>query len=199
MASLRDTVRLRFKTNHENGVILYSRGSQGDYIALQLVENRLLLNINLGHKEETSMALGSLLDDNLFHEVMISRERRDVILSVDRVRTRDRIKGDFHKLNLDRDLYIGGVPHVEEGLVVFENFTGCIENMYLNHSNVIAGGSTHYFYLAFLASKVVQNVFNLLKRSFKSGCRVARLDSSAKKCRDSAFLLKTWPFSNLKI
>ena len=37
---------------------------------------RLLLNLNLGHKEETTMALGSLLDDNLFHEVMISRERR---------------------------------------------------------------------------------------------------------------------------
>ena len=61
---------MRFKTNSENGVILYSRGSQGDYIALQLVENRLLLNINLGHvpgkspmELETSMALGSLLDD----------------------------------------------------------------------------------------------------------------------------------------
>ena len=36
-------------------------------------------------------------------------------------------------------MYIGGVPHVEEGLVIYENFTGCIKNMYLNHSNVIAG------------------------------------------------------------
>jgi len=101
---------------------------------------RLLLNINLGPgRDATSMALGSLLDNNLFHDVVISRERRDVILSVDRVRIRDRIHGDFHKLNLDRYLYIGGVPNVEEGLVVHENFTGCIENMYLNHSNVIAG------------------------------------------------------------
>merc|ERR1719189_2674538 len=93
IASLRDTIRLRFKTNHENGILLYSKGSQGDYIALQLVENRLLLNINLGHVPgkshtdlETSMALGSLLDDNIFHEVYLSRERRDVILSVDRVK-----------------------------------------------------------------------------------------------------------------
>ena len=102
VTSLRDSVRLRFKTNKENGVILYSRGSQGDYMALQLVENRLLFNINLGGRQETSMALGSLLDDNLFHEVAISRERRDIILSVDRVKIRDRIHGDFHKLNLDR-------------------------------------------------------------------------------------------------
>ncbi len=40
VTSLRDTVRLRFKTNRENGVILYARGSQGDFMALQLVENR---------------------------------------------------------------------------------------------------------------------------------------------------------------
>ncbi len=147
--SLRDSIRLRFKTNRENGVILYARGSQGDFIALQLVENRLLLNMNLGGKQrhETAfMNLGSLLDDNLFHEVVVSRERRDVILSVDRVRIRDRIHGDFHKLNLDRMLYIGGVPNVEEGLVVYENFTGCIENMYLNHSNVIAGFKDRLLY-----------------------------------------------------
>ena len=103
---------------------------------------RLLLNMNLGGHPKlhtVSMALGSLLDDNLFHEVVISRRMRDVILSVDRVRIRDRIQGDFENLNLDRDLYIGGVPNVEEGLVVYDNFTGCIENMYLNHSNVIAG------------------------------------------------------------
>ncbi|CAB4061393.1 Neurexin-4 [Lepeophtheirus salmonis] len=96
--------------------------------------------------EETSMSLGSLLDNNVFHEVMVSRDRRDVILSVDRVKIRDRLNGDYMKLNLDRQIYIGGVPHVEEGLVVFENFTGCIENMYLNHSNVIAGFKEGYIY-----------------------------------------------------
>ena len=63
-----------------------------EFFKLQLVENRLLLNINLGGRSETSMALGSLLDDNTFHEVFISRERRDVILSVDRVRIRDRVQ-----------------------------------------------------------------------------------------------------------
>jgi hypothetical protein len=78
-------------------------------------------------------------------QVYISRERRDVILSVDRVKIRDRIKGEYVKLNLDRQIYIGGAPHVEEGLVVFENFTGCIENMYLNHSNVIAAFNKPFY------------------------------------------------------
>ena len=71
--SLRDTFRFRFKTNKENGIMLYSRGSQGDYISLQLAENRLLLNMKLGGNRETSIMLGSLLDDNIYHDVDISR------------------------------------------------------------------------------------------------------------------------------
>lgn len=31
-----------------DGILLYGIGSQGDYLALQLKDNRLLLNINLG-------------------------------------------------------------------------------------------------------------------------------------------------------
>jgi hypothetical protein len=50
------------------------------------------------------------------------------------------------KLNLDRHFYIGGVPNVEDGLVIYENFTGCIENMYLNHSNVIAAFKDQFGY-----------------------------------------------------
>lgn len=143
ISSRRDLIRFRFKTNQENGVLLYSRGSQEDYIALQLVENRLLLNINLGSRKigkdkETSLTLGSLLDDNVFHEVFIERDRRSLNLSVDRVMIRDRIEGEFHKLDLDRVLYIGGVPNIEKGLVIYDNFKGCIENLYLNHTNVIA-------------------------------------------------------------
>ena len=101
ISSRRDVIRFRFKTNDENGVLLYAKGTQEDYFALQLVENRLLLNINLGarrtgvteaHNQETSLTLGSLLDNNVYHEVMVSRNRRDLVLSVDRVRIKDRIK-----------------------------------------------------------------------------------------------------------
>lgn len=33
--------------------------------------------------------------------------------------------------------YIGGVPNKQDGLVVNQNFTGCIENFYLNGTNLI--------------------------------------------------------------
>lgn len=48
ISSSRESIRFRFKTSVANGVLLYSRGTQGDYIALQLRENRMLLNIDLG-------------------------------------------------------------------------------------------------------------------------------------------------------
>jgi len=152
ISSKRETIRFRMKTTRENGVLLYARGTQGDYLALQLVENRLLLNINLGSSRgrtsdtETSLTLGSLLDDNNFHEVHIERERRNIVLSVDRVQIRDRIRGEFNRLDLDGNLYIGGAPYVQRGLVIYDNFTGCIENLYLNHTNVIAAFKTPFLY-----------------------------------------------------
>ena len=39
------------------------------------------------------------------------------------------------------DLYIGGLPYVQSGLVIYENFTGCMKNLYLNHSNIFAANA----------------------------------------------------------
>lgn len=104
IVALRETIKFRFKTSTATGVLLYSRGTQGDYIALQLRENRMLLNIDLGSKMVTSLSVGSLLDDNIWHDVVISRNRRDILFSVDRVVVQERIKGDFNRLNLNRDV-----------------------------------------------------------------------------------------------
>lgn len=34
-------------------------------------------------------------------------------------------------------IFIGGVPNIQDGLLVTQNFTGCLENLYINSSNVI--------------------------------------------------------------
>lgn len=34
-------------------------------------------------------------------------------------------------------VYLGGVPNIQEGMVVQQNYTGCVENLYLNSSNFI--------------------------------------------------------------
>lgn len=102
ISASRETLRFRFKTSHPNGVLVYSRGTQGDYIVVQLKENRLVLNVNLGSNIATTLQVGSLLDDNIWHDVIISRNRRDIIFSVDRVVVQGRVKGEFDRLNLNR-------------------------------------------------------------------------------------------------
>lgn len=134
-----DTIRFRFRTNHADGLILYSRGTQGDFIALQLLNNQMLLNIDLGGEGiVSSISVGSLLDDNMWHDVSIKRDRRDVTFSVDRVIMPAKIRGDFSTLNLKRMIYVGGVPNFnQEGIRVTSNFTGCIENLFFNSTNFI--------------------------------------------------------------
>ena len=56
----------------------------------------------------------------MFHEVIIVRDKRDLVLSM---------------LFSCSDLYIVSLPYLQSGLVIYENFTGCMENLYLNHSN----------------------------------------------------------------
>ncbi|XP_035221319.1 neurexin-4-like isoform X2 [Stegodyphus dumicola] len=140
IASDSEMIRFRFRTNNADGIIMYSRGSQGDFFALQLMHNKLLLNIDLGGEGIlTSISVGSLLDDNMWHDVLISRRRRDITFSVDRVVVPAKIRGDFTKLNLKREIYVGGVPNFNQnGIVVTENFTGCIENLFVNNTNLIS-------------------------------------------------------------
>lgn len=104
ISAARESIRFRFKTSQANGVLMYSRGTQGDYIALQLRDNRMLLNIDLGSRTMTSLSVGSLLDDNIWHDVVISRNRRDIVFSVDRVLMQGRIKGEFVRLDLNREV-----------------------------------------------------------------------------------------------
>lgn len=98
----RHFIRFRFKTNNADGILMYSRGTQGDYIALQLRDNRMILNIDLGSGIMSSFSVGSLLDDNMWHDVLISRNRKNISFSVDRVLIKGRIKGEFHRLDLNR-------------------------------------------------------------------------------------------------
>src|SRR5437016_2918263 len=48
IASFEDKIRFRFRTNHANGHILYSQGTQKDILSLRLQNNKLVLGLDLG-------------------------------------------------------------------------------------------------------------------------------------------------------
>lgn len=133
-----DVFRFRMRTNEANGNIIYTKGTQGDFMALQLIKNKLIFTIDLGGGGRMeSISAGSLLDDNLWHDVYISRQGRNVLFAVDRVLVRHQLQSDFARLNLDNDLFIGGIPiKFADPLNTRVNFSGCIENLTFNTTNI---------------------------------------------------------------
>lgn len=68
------------------------------------LEYNYYIYIFLGSQIMTSLSVGSLLDDNIWHEVIIMRNKLEVVFSVDRVTIQGRIKGEFERLDLNREV-----------------------------------------------------------------------------------------------
>ena len=58
--------------------------------------------MTLGSGVMTSMSAGSLLDDSIWHDVIITRNLNVVSFVVDRVEVKELVKGDFGQLDLNR-------------------------------------------------------------------------------------------------
>lgn len=130
-------ISFRFRTYFGDGVLMYSRGSQGDLLAVQLVDARLLLSVSLGGRRVTTMTCASLLDDNIWHMVEIERLGKEIRCSVDRTLVKRDLEGPFFHLNLDTEATIGGARNMRDvGLSIKSPFRGCIENFSFNRTNL---------------------------------------------------------------
>uniref|UniRef100_A0A8C6XZ49 Contactin associated protein family member 5 n=1 Tax=Naja naja TaxID=35670 RepID=A0A8C6XZ49_NAJNA len=144
MSTFKDVVSLKFKSMQGDGVLFHGEGQHGDYITLELQNGKLSLHINLGDAKlrfgnsHTSVALGSLLDDQHWHSVLIERFNKQVNFTVDKHMQHFRTKGDSDDLNIDYELSFGGIPVPgKPGTFLKKNFHGCIENLYYNGVNII--------------------------------------------------------------
>uniref|UniRef100_A0A3Q3XK08 Uncharacterized protein n=1 Tax=Mola mola TaxID=94237 RepID=A0A3Q3XK08_MOLML len=142
--TLQDHIAINFKTLEQDGLLLHSEGIQGDLFTLELRRGRLYLHISLGssvvHKVDGRITLttGSLLDNLHWHYVTIKRYGRQVNFTVDSQTVTGICNGEFTHLDLNTQLYVGGVieqnlPH----LPTTPNFRGCLENVFINGINII--------------------------------------------------------------
>ncbi|XP_020818787.1 contactin-associated protein-like 5 isoform X1 [Phascolarctos cinereus] len=144
MSTFKDVISLKFKSMQGDGVLFHGEGQHGDYITLELQKGRLSLHINLGDSKrrfsnsQPSVTLGSLLDDQHWHSVLIERFNKQVNFTVDKHTQHFRAKGDGDYLDIDYELSFGGIPVPgKPGTFLKKNFHGCIENLYYNGVNVI--------------------------------------------------------------
>uniref|UniRef100_A0A667ZSE7 Contactin associated protein family member 5 n=1 Tax=Myripristis murdjan TaxID=586833 RepID=A0A667ZSE7_9TELE len=137
MSTVKDVISLRFKSRQAEGVLLHGEGQRGDYITLELHRAKLALYLNLGSHwfPRVAVTLGSLLDDQHWHSVLIERFNRQVNLTVDSHTQHFRTKGEGDSLEVDYEV---GIPLPgKPGTFLRKNFHGCIENLYYNGINII--------------------------------------------------------------
>ncbi|KAM6985877.1 contactin-associated protein-like 5 [Aplochiton taeniatus] len=144
MSTVKDVISLRFKSRQAEGVLLHGEGQRGDYITVELHRGRLALYLNLDDTRlrfssgRVAVTLGSLLDDQHWHSVLIERFNKQVNLTVDAHTQHFRTKGEGDSLEVDYELSFGGIPLPgKPGTFLRKNFHGCIENLYYNGINII--------------------------------------------------------------
>ncbi|XP_059759562.1 contactin-associated protein-like 4 isoform X5 [Balaenoptera ricei] len=107
LSPIKDIISLKFKTMQSDGILLHREGQNGDHITLELRRGKLFLVINSGEAKlpsahvPISLTLGSLLDDQHWHSVLIQRLGKQVNFTVDEHRRRFHAQGEFSYLHLD--------------------------------------------------------------------------------------------------
>ncbi|XP_024591417.1 contactin-associated protein-like 4 isoform X4 [Neophocaena asiaeorientalis asiaeorientalis] len=107
LSPIKDIISLKFKTMQSDGILLHRQGQNGDHITLELRRGKLFLVINSGEAKlpsthsPISLTLGSLLDDQHWHSVLIQRLGKQVNFTVDEHRHRFHAQGEFSYLHLD--------------------------------------------------------------------------------------------------
>ncbi|KAL2087594.1 hypothetical protein ACEWY4_016422 [Coilia grayii] len=144
MSTVKDVISLRFRSQQADGVLVHGEGQRGDHITLELLQGKLILQLNLDDSKprigspRPSVTLGSLLDDHHWHSVLIERFSRQVNFTVDHHTQHFRTQGHDDSLDVDYELSFGGIPLPgKPGTFLKENFHGCMENLYYNGVNII--------------------------------------------------------------
>ncbi|XP_069366910.1 contactin-associated protein-like 4 isoform X2 [Paralichthys olivaceus] len=138
----RDIISLKFKTLRNSGTLLHSEGRQGLSLGLELVRGKLQLLLGQGGTSSTELqrlaSLGSLLDDQHWHHVVLERGGSHLNLTVDKHTQRVQIPAQFGHWDIGQ-LIFGTVPSLssQKPIVSRKNFHGCLENLLHNGLNLI--------------------------------------------------------------
>ncbi|XP_034096401.1 neurexin-2-like isoform X14 [Gymnodraco acuticeps] len=128
-----DEITLSFRTQQRNGLLLHT-GRSADYVNLSLRNGALWLVINLGSGAFEALvepAKGNF-NDNVWHDVQVTRNLRQVTILVDGIlTTTGYTQEDYTMLGSDDLFYIGGSLNTADlpGSSVSNNFLGCLKDV----------------------------------------------------------------------
>nr|XP_055028369.1 neurexin 3a isoform X43 [Misgurnus anguillicaudatus] len=135
-----DEITLSFKTWQRNGLILHT-GKSADYVNLALKDGAVSLVINLGSGafEAIVEPVNGKFNDNSWHDVKVTRNLRQVTISVDGIlTTTGYTQEDYTMLGSDDFFYVGGSPSTADlpGSPVSNNFMGCLKEVIYKNNDI---------------------------------------------------------------
>ncbi|XP_077395726.1 neurexin 3a isoform X2 [Festucalex cinctus] len=135
-----DEITLSFRTWQRNGLILHT-GKSADYVNLALKDGAVSLVINLGSGafEAIVEPVNGKFNDNSWHDVKVTRNLRQVTISVDGIlTTTGYTQEDYTMLGSDDFFYVGGSPSTADlpGSPVSNNFMGCLKEVVYKNNDI---------------------------------------------------------------
>uniref|UniRef100_A0A3Q0QR23 Contactin associated protein like 3 n=1 Tax=Amphilophus citrinellus TaxID=61819 RepID=A0A3Q0QR23_AMPCI len=131
----KEVVSLKFKTLRNSGMLLHAEGQQGVSLSLELERGKLQLLLRKGttqHKHTVMVrltSLGSLLDDQHWHHVVLEQRNAHLNLTVDKNTERVQLPAEFSRWDIEQ---VSQKPDISK-----KNLRGCIENLLYNNVNLI--------------------------------------------------------------
>ncbi|XP_063352614.1 neurexin 3b isoform X9 [Pelmatolapia mariae] len=148
------SISFDFRTSEPNGLILFTHGkpqdrrdakgqknNKVDFFAVELLDGGLYLLLDMGSGTIKVKATQAKVNDGSWHHVDIQRDGRSGIISVNSRRTPFTASGENEILDLEGDLYLGGLPDSRVGLVLPTElwtamlnygYVGCVRDLFID-------------------------------------------------------------------
>uniref|UniRef100_I3JU12 Neurexin 1b n=1 Tax=Oreochromis niloticus TaxID=8128 RepID=I3JU12_ORENI len=149
------SISFDFRTTEPNGLLLFSHGKlkqqpkdskspqtlKVDFFAIEMLDGHLYLLLDMGSGTTKTKAVNKKVNDGEWYHVDFQRDGRSGTISINTLRTAYTAPGESEILDLDDNLYLGGLPENRRGLVfptevwtalLNYGYVGCIRDLFID-------------------------------------------------------------------
>ncbi|XP_063730840.1 neurexin-1a-like isoform X5 [Eleginops maclovinus] len=149
------SISFDFRTTEPNGLLLFSHGKpkqppkdsknpqtlKVDFFAIEMLDGHLYLLLDMGSGTTKTRAVNKKVNDGEWYHVDFQRDGRSGTISINTLRTAYTAPGESEILDLDENLYLGGLPENKMGLVfptevwtalLNYGYVGCIRDLFID-------------------------------------------------------------------
>ncbi|XP_071265434.1 neurexin-1a-like isoform X13 [Salvelinus alpinus] len=149
------SISFDFRTTEPSGLLLFSHGKpkqapkdskspltlKVDFFAIEMLDGHLYLLLDMGSGTTKTRAINKKVNDGEWYHVDFQRDGRSGTISINTQRQAYTAPGESEILDLDDNLYLGGLPENKLGLVfptevwtalLNYGYVGCIRDLFID-------------------------------------------------------------------